>query len=134
MRVIISTAIVLMFSITVHGQYTLHKEVNGVQFYTKWGNEKWWSKKSPKVLLIKVKNTNGLAVSYTIGVEFFKNLQLLEASKEEEYCLGQNATAFPRSAGLVFKPTDEAALKEMDTFELSGLEVEKQSEFECPKK
>ncbi len=133
MRPILVALVFSIVSFAAQSQYTLHKEVDGVQFYTKWGNEKWWSKKSPKVLLVKVKNTNSLAVRYTLGVEFFKNLQLIEAGKEEEYCLSQYSTAYPRRAGLVFKPNDNASVNEMDTFELSGLDIDKQIEYECPK-
>lgn len=105
----------------------LHKEVNGVEFYTKWSHEKWWNKKSPKVLLVKVKNTNSLAVNYTMGVEFMSNLKMVEESKEEDYCLSQYATAKPRKNGLLFKP----AGTEFDSFELTGLEIEKQLVYEC---
>ncbi len=133
MRPIFLIAFIAVFSFSANSQFTLHKTVDGVEFYTKWGNEKWWSKKSPKVLLVKVKNTNSLAVRYTLGVEFFKDLQLIEAGKEEEYCLSQHATAYPRRAGLVFKPNDAASINEMDTFELSGLDIDKQIEYECPK-
>ncbi len=126
--------VLILISYSVSSQYTLYKEVDGVAFYTKWGNEKWWSKKSPKVLLVKVKNNNELAVNFTLGVEFFKEMQLVESGKGEEYCLNQHATANPRMRGLVFKPSETANPDNMGSFELSGLEIKKLTEYECPKK
>jgi len=133
MKPICLVAACIILSLSANSQFTLYKAIDGVEFYTKWGNEKWWSKKSSKVLLVKVKNTNTLAVKYTLGVEFYKNLQLIEVGKEEEYCLSQYTTAFPRRRGLVFKPSEASSINEMDSFELSGLEIDKQIEYECPK-
>lgn len=123
----------LFLTDAANSQFTLYKSVDGVEFYTKWGNEKWWSKKSPAVLLVKVKNTNKLTINYTLGVEFFKNLQLVESSNEENYCLGALSKATPRIKGLVFKPSVESAVTSIDSFELSGLKIEKLTIEECPK-
>jgi len=127
MRFLVLVLLVGLLSVSGYSQFVLQKEVNGVEFYTKWSHEKWWSKKSAKVLLVKVKNTNELAVKYTMGVEFLNNLKMVEESKEEDYCLGQFATAKPRKNGFVFKP----AGSDFDSFELTGLEVEKQLVYEC---
>src|SRR6218665_2445682 len=120
--------VLMLLSYSASSQYTLYKEVDGVAFYTKWGNEKWWSKKSPKVLLVKVKNNNALAVNFTLGVEFFKEMQLIESGREEEYCLSQRTTANPRMRGLVFKPTETTNPDNLDSFELSGLEIKKMAD------
>lgn len=123
----------VLASTTAFSQYNLHTTKEGVEVYTRWGHEKWWSKKSDKVLLVKIKNVNLTAVEVSLGVELFHNMQLLENSPEEAYCLSKQSTAFPRLRGLVFKPTSNDALKEMDSFELTGLEVRKLEGTSCPK-
>ena len=63
--------VVLTFALAVNNiraQYTLYREVSGVEFYTKWGREKWLSKKSPKVLMVKIVNTGSKAVDFDLGV------------------------------------------------------------------
>jgi hypothetical protein len=100
-------------------QYELYKEVGQVSFYTKWGREKWYSKKSPKVLLIKIVNKSSFAVDLDLTVEFYKNLALVEESQPVSQCLGSGKTLLPRMAGLVFKPA-QIAPEEIDGFELSG--------------
>ena len=105
----------------LNAQFTLYKEVQGVKFYTKWGHEKWWSKKSARVLLVKVVNTNDSAASYHFGFELTKNLQLVEESKDETHCLDPNGKSLPRLQGVIFKPG--AAPGDYDSWELSDLEV-----------
>jgi hypothetical protein len=117
-------------SITSHAQFTLHKEIDGVQFYTKIANEKWYSKKSPKVLMVKVVNKNSVAANFTMGVELFANLLMIEESPEVNYCIGAGKKMNARRAGLVFKPNDEM---ELSSFELSGLLVTKSDKADCPK-
>lgn len=130
MRPILFVILCVALSFSANSQFSLYKTVNGVEFYTKWGNEKWWSKKSSKVLLVKVKNTNSLAVRYHLGVEFFKDMKMVEESKVEDYCLDQYSTAKARKRGLVFKP-NEVHPATLDSFELSGLKVEKLIAYEC---
>lgn len=110
------------FCLGIQAQYTLYKEVKGVQFYTKWSHEKWWSKKSPRVLLVKVVNTNDSAASFQFGLELTKNLQLVEQSNPMEYCVVPKGKSMPRVRGTVFKPTASPA--DYDSWELSDLEVE----------
>lgn len=104
----------------VSSQYTLYKEVDGVQFYTKWGHEKWWSRKSDKVLLVKVVNTTDTPMTYSLGVEFFKDLKMVEQSQPGTYCVKAGGKVMPRSKGLMVKPAVV-----YDTIELTGLDVEK---------
>jgi hypothetical protein len=123
----------ILTSTAAFSQFNLHTTKEGVEVYTRWGHEKWWSKKSDKVLLVKIKNVNLTAVEVSLGVELFHNMQLLENSPEEAYCISKQSTAFPRMRGLVFKPSSTDALKEMDSFELTGLEVRKLEGTSCTK-
>ncbi len=130
MKRIMIIAVLVLSAIFAEAQYTLYKSVDGVEFYTKWGHEKWWSRKSPKVLLVKVVNTTDHAVGYTIGIEFTKNLQVAEQGREETYCLEAGATSRPRVKGLMFQPGPAA--EGYDSFELTNLEVE--TLVECAEK
>ncbi len=118
-----------LLTVALSAQYTLYKEVNGIQFYTQWSHEKWWSKKSAEVLLVKVINTSDSAASFTLGLEFFKNILLVEESPEATYCIKAHKKLKPRLSGMVFKPVKKR--NEFDAFELTGLEIEKVSA--CPK-
>jgi hypothetical protein len=116
--------LVLLFSVSfaVSAQFQLYKEVGQVSYYTKWSHEKWYSKKSPKVLLVKVVNKSSFAVRFDLSVEFYKNLMMVEESEQVTQCLSSGKTLLPRMAGLVFKPA-ELNPEEIDAFELSGIEA-----------
>lgn len=120
----------MLVLLSADAQYQLYKEVEGVEFYTKWGREKWLSKKSPKVLLIKVVNKGSLAVDFEMGVEFFKDMIMVEESKPSSMCISAGKTLLPRMAGLVYKPA-EVNPEEIDGFELSDLEVTKRTLGDC---
>jgi len=130
MKRIFLAIVMFHFLPSFQAQYELKKEVNGLQVFTKWSHEKWWSKKSDKVLLVKVANTNEVAVSYDLGIEFYKDLQMVEESKAENYCLGAHKSILPRWKGIVFKPSPEVR-DVFDSFELTGLDVEKLSGISC---
>jgi hypothetical protein len=114
--------LITTFGLSAAGQYQLYKEVNQIEFYTKWGREKWLSKKSPRVLMVKVVNKSASAVEFDLGVEFFRNLVLVEESKPVSQCLSSGKTLLPRMSGLMFKPAD-ANPDEIDSVELTGLEI-----------
>lgn len=128
MKKLLFALILLTSGLGLSAQYTLYKEIQGVQFYTKWGHEKWWSKKSPRVLLVKVVNTNESAATYHFGLELTKNLQLVEESKDETYCIVPKGKSMPRVRGVMFKPA--ASPDAYDSWELTDLEVVLVSECE----
>ena len=121
MKKLLLTLLLMGLFVSINAQYTLYKEVNGVQFYTKWSHEKWWSKKSARVLLVKVVNTNESAANYHFGLELTKNLQMVEESKDQEYCIVPKGKSMPRMRGMVFKPLASSA--DYDSWELTDLEV-----------
>jgi hypothetical protein len=94
------------------------------------GHEKWFSKKSPKVLLVKIVNTTDVAIEFDFGVEFFMDLLLVEESKPKAYCLSAGKTLLPRVSGLVFKP-ESVEPDSLDSYELSGLEIKKAISKDC---
>ncbi len=130
MKYIFSAICLIAFSMTGPSQFLLKKEVDGVQFYTKWGHEKWLSKKSPKVLLVKIVNTTPYAVEFDLGVEFFMNMMLIEESKAKSYCLSGGKTLLPRVSGLLYKP-EGVDPDSLDSFELSGLDIKKATIKDC---
>lgn len=122
------TLITLVFGIllmNVSGQYKLEKEIDGVQFYTKWGKEFWYKLKSDKVLLIKVVNTNEEAVRFDLGIEFTENLQLVQEGMVTEYCLGAKRKLLPRVNGIMYKYAMKSEAGSETEYELTGLTVAK---------
>lgn len=109
-------------------QYTVYKEVDGVEFSTRWVKEKWYKRKSPKVLSVRVANKNSYTVKYTLGIEIFQNGILIESSPENEYSLKAGAKSTGRLDGVMFKP-ERLSSKDIEAgnfvMELSGLEIEK---------
>ncbi len=130
MRSIIIALLLSFAASNMFAQYTLYKEIEGVQFHTKWGNEKWYSKKSPKILMVKIINKSSTAAEFTLGIEFFTNLIMIEESAEKPYCVSAGKTLLPRVAGLAFKPA-KANPESLDSFELTGLEIEKLATTNC---
>lgn len=123
----------LVSSVTLQAQFQLYREVGQVSYYTKWSHEKWYSKKSPKVLLVKVVNKSSFAVQFDLSVEFYKNLVMVEQSGPFTQCLGSGKTLLPRMSGFVFKPA-EINPAEIDSFELSGIEGTVLDVSGCPEK
>lgn len=123
----------LISSVTLQAQFQLYREVGQVSYYTKWSHEKWYSKKSPKVLLVKVVNKSSFAVQFDLSVEFYKNLVMVEQSGPFTQCLGSGKTLLPRMSGFVFKPA-EINPAEIDSFELSGIEGTVLDVSGCPEK
>lgn len=132
MKKIILFIVVAISVQTSAAQYVLYKEIDGVEFYSKWGHEKWLSKKSPKVLMVKIVNTGPTAVEFNLGVEFFSNLMMVEESPEKPFCLSAGKTLLPRMAALVFKPAGSSPEK-LDSFELTGLELVRMEKSSCTK-
>ena len=128
-----NTIVLFLFLLSAsfsQAQYALKKEVDGVQVFTKWGHEKWWKRKSPEVLIVKVVNNNDVAVRFDLGIEFFKDLVMVEDAKPANYCLSAHKSLMPRMAGLVFKPA-KVTSSEIDSFELTELEIEKLARAGC---
>ncbi len=130
MKSILTAIFIIVFLENATSQFLLKKEVDGVQFYTKWGHEKWFSKKSPKVLLVKIINTTPYAVEFDMGVEFFMNMMLVEESKAKSYCLSGGKSLLPRVSGLIYKP-ESADPDSLDSFELPVLDIKKATIKDC---
>jgi len=122
----IIVAIFLCFSAScLFGQYKLEKEVEGVQFYSKWGREVWYKPKSDKVFLIKVVNSNEEAVRFDLGIEFTENMQLVQEGMISEYCLGAKKKLLPRVNGIIYKYEMKKEPGKETDYELTGLTVSK---------
>lgn len=107
-------------------QYDVYKEVNGVEFSTRWVKEKWYKRKSDQVLSIQVINKNDYDVIYTMGIDFFQNTVMVESSPEKEYTLKAKKRVKGRLNGVMFKPeklSQEDIVAKKYELELSGLEV-----------
>lgn len=99
---------------------------NGVVFLTKWTHEKWYSRKSPLILSVKVINKNESTVEYSLGVDFFLNGKLAEQNHPVTYCLKSGKSAQGKLNGVYFKPkniSEQEVMSDWFEFELTGLEV-----------
>lgn len=116
----------LIVSNEAFSQYELYKSVEGVEFSTRWVKEKWYKRKSDKVLSIQVVNTNEQPVQYTLGIEFFQNGVMIESSPEKEYTLKAKGRVKGRLNGVMFKPEKVVAADveaKNVVMELSGLDI-----------
>jgi hypothetical protein len=122
---IIATLFFFFSILTLSAQYKLEKDVDGVQFFSKWGREVWYKPKSPKVLLIKVVNSNEEAVRFDLGIEFTENLQMVQQGLPAEYCLGAKKKLLPRINGIMYKYEMGKVSGGEAEYELTGLVVTK---------
>jgi len=116
----------LIVSNQTFSQYELYKAVDGVEFSTRWVKEKWYKRKSEKVLSIQVINTNDVPVQYTLGIEFFQNGVMIESSPEKDYTLKAKGKVKGRLNGVMFKPEKVIATdveSKNVVMELSGLDI-----------
>ncbi len=118
--------IILGSSMSSFSQYSAFKEIDSLEFSTKWVREKWYKKNSPLVLAIKVTNKSSQDCTYTLGIEFFQQGVLIESSPELSYEIRRKSTRRGKLNGIIFKPEK---LSSQDirsgnfTLELSGLDV-----------
>jgi hypothetical protein len=122
----------LMLTFNASSQFNLYKEIDGLQFYTKWSHTKWYSKKSGDVLLVKVINTTNETATFSVGVEFFKEVRLEEESQTFDFCISAGKTLKPRVHGLVFQPS-KGVKENYDSVELKDPEIKKIGNVDCPK-
>jgi len=123
----------MLAATNVSAQFQLYKEIDSLQFYTKWSHAKWYSKKSGDVLLVKVVNTSSSTAELSVGVEFFASMKLVEESQVYSYCVEAGKTLKPRVHGLVFQPAS-GGKENFESFELKDPDITKRGTTQCPKK
>ncbi|MFM7727907.1 MAG: hypothetical protein ACKO7B_14490, partial [Flavobacteriales bacterium] len=76
---------VVLFSPThAQAQMILATATDSVQILTQWGKEKPLKKSSPKVLLLRVENSNPQPVEVSFEVNFIDELKVVETSNVQK--------------------------------------------------
>jgi len=124
--------IVLAFFITnfSFAQILKNKEnpikTEGLEICYKWKPSKFFNKKSPLQLNVKVKNTNNYCVKISLKVSYFKSGILQEESDTVTNCINPLKTAGGGKKGLNFSAgnfTNDEIRSEDFSFEIIPLEI-----------
>jgi hypothetical protein len=85
-------------------QFVLSTAADSVQIFTQWGKEKLMKKESPKVLLMRIENSNPQPVEVSFEINFIDELRVVETSNVQTVKLGAGKAGKPKKVKLKFKP------------------------------
>jgi hypothetical protein len=98
-------ALILILSATaVRAQFVLTAAADSVQIYSQWGKEKPMKKDSPKVLQLRIENSNPAPVEVSFEINFIDELQIVETSKVQTVKISAGKPGKPKRVKLKFKP------------------------------
>lgn len=83
--------------------YNTFKETKGVKFSYKLVNEKRLDPESPKVISLKIKNTNNYPVKIQFGLEYYWKLKRVGYSDTKEICFLPKEMAVGRINELLYR-------------------------------
>jgi hypothetical protein len=89
---------------SVCAQFVLSTASDSVQVYTQWGKEKPAKKVSPKVLLVRIENSNPQTVQVSFDINFIDNLRVVETSDTQKIIVAGGKAGKPKRVKLKFKP------------------------------
>ena len=89
---------------TAGAQFVLSTASDSVQVFTQWGKEKAAKKNSPKVLLVRLENSNPQPVQVNFEINFIDNLKVVETSGIQKIAVGPSKGGKPKRVKLKFKP------------------------------
>ena len=85
-------------------QFVLSAAADSVQIFTQWGKEKPWKKKSPKVLLMRIENSNPQPVEVSFDINFIDELRVVYTSNAPTVKIGAGKAGKPKKVKLKFAP------------------------------
>ena len=85
-------------------QFVLSTAADSVQIFTQWGKEKPMKKESPKVLLMRIENSNPQSVEVSFEINFIDELRVVETSNVQTIKIGAGKAGKPKKVKLKFKP------------------------------
>ncbi len=94
----------LLMATSVCAQFVLSTASDSVQVYTQWGKEKPAKKVSPKVLLVRIENSNPQTVQVSFDINFIDNLRVVETSDTQKIIVAGGKAGKPKRVKLKFKP------------------------------
>ena len=89
---------------SLRAQFVLTTASDSVQIFTQWGREKPMKKDSPKVLLMRIENSNPQAVEVAFEINFIDELQVVETSNVQKVKISAGKPGKPKRVKLKFKP------------------------------
>jgi hypothetical protein len=99
-------------------QFVLSTAADSVQIFTQWGKEKPMKKESPKVLLMRIENSNPQPVEVSFEINFIDELRVVETSNVQMIKIGAGKAGKPKKVKLKFKPA------KYNSEDLDGVDVE----------
>jgi hypothetical protein len=106
-------------------QFVLSTAADSVQIFTQWGKEKPMKKESPKVLLMRIENTNPQPVEVSFEINFIDELKVVETSNVQKVKIGAGKAGKPKKVKLKFKPAKYNP-EDVDGVDVSIEEVSRQ--------
>lgn len=85
-------------------QFVLSTAADSVQIFTQWGKKKPMKKESPKVLLMRIENSNPQPVEVSFEINFIDELRVVETSNVQTIKIGAGKAGKPKKVKLKFKP------------------------------
>ena len=89
-----------------NAQFILSTASDSVQVFTQWGKEKPMKKESPKVLLMRIENSNPFAVEVSFEINFIDELKVVETSNTQQVKIAAGKNGKPKRVKLKFKPAN----------------------------
>jgi hypothetical protein len=83
-------------------QFVLSTAADSVQIFTQWGKEKPWKKESPKVLLVRIENSNPQPVEVRFEINFIDELRVVYTSNAPTVKIGAGKAGKPKKVKLKF--------------------------------
>jgi hypothetical protein len=111
-------SLILLAPEHTNAQLVLATASDSVQIFTQWGKEKPLKKSSPKVLLMRIENSNPQPVEVSFEVNFIDELKVVETSNVQKVQIGAAKSTKPKRIKLKFKPAN------YDPEQVDGVDVE----------
>lgn len=97
-------SVLVLANASAHAQFVLSTASDSVQIFTQWGKEKPMKKSSPKVLLMRIENSNPTPVEVVFDINFIDELKVVETSNTQKVKVGAGSAGRPKRVKLKFKP------------------------------
>jgi hypothetical protein len=88
----------------MHAQFVLSTASDSIDIFTQWGKEKAWKKSSPKVLMMRIENSNPFPVEVSFEINFIDELKVVETSNTQQVKIAAGKDGKPKRVKLKFKP------------------------------
>jgi hypothetical protein len=96
--------VLVLANASARAQFVLSTASDSVQIFTQWGKEKPMKKNSPKVLLMRIENSNPNPVEVVFDINFIDELKVVETSNTQKVKVGAGSADRPKRVKLKFKP------------------------------